>query len=63
MSATSRPRAAFRRSDSCGLSIAGVVRLAVCTGCAGSCMSIAYTPTPSAALAAASLGNNSVLSK
>ena len=46
MTAASRPRSGLTRSDSCGLSIAGVIRLAVLRGRAGFVMSRTTTPRP-----------------
>jgi hypothetical protein len=46
MTAASSPRRSLTSSDSCGLSMVGVVRLVVTTGEPGSDMSTTRTPCP-----------------
>ena len=54
------PRLLLTSSDSCGLSMAGEVSVAVCTGLRGSVMSRAITPRPSTALKSTSRGKSRV---
>ena len=63
MTAPSNPRPGCTSSDSWGLSIAGVVRVAVLTGFLGLVMSTTITPNPSRTCMAASVGKNRVESK
>ena len=57
ITAPSSPRPGWTSTDSCGLSIAGVVRVAVLTGFFGFDMSSTITPKPSRACMKVSVGN------
>ena len=63
ITAPSSPRPGCTSSDSCGLSIAGVISVAVFSGFLGSVMSTTITPNPSRGCMNTSVGNSRVESK